>query len=150
MRFNPHLETVVNGSFIRVDCGENETHFLYLPYRAKRLAEIKDEKIKEKRRVKGSTSSSSSSSSSAKPSIEHFNVFAVGLDSASRMNSIRHLSKTRKYLLEELDAIEFLGYNKVGLNTLPNWSAMHTGWPLYPKSQSWGRYIIFVPALMYN
>ena len=29
VEFDPRLETVVNGSFIRVDCGKDETHFLH-------------------------------------------------------------------------------------------------------------------------
>ena len=49
VKFNPRLDTVVNGSFIRIDCGKNgknETYFLHLPFRPKRLAAIKDEKRK--------------------------------------------------------------------------------------------------------
>ena len=49
------------------------------------------------------------------------------LDSVSRQNSIRHLPRTRQFLLEELNAVEFLMHNKVGLNTRPNMAALFTG-----------------------
>ncbi|XP_063412574.1 uncharacterized protein LOC134695292 [Mytilus trossulus] len=49
------------------------------------------------------------------------------IESTSRINSVRYLRKTRKYLLETLDATELLGYNKVALNTRPNTAALLTG-----------------------
>ena len=33
------------------------------------------------------------------------------------------------YILFQLDAIEYFGYNKLGANTLPNLVPMITGWP---------------------
>merc|ERR1719383_1221884 len=60
-----------------------------------------------------------------------FNVYVLGIDSVSRSQSQRHLKKLRAYLLsEEINAIEYYAYNKVALNTIPNWAAMHTGWHL--------------------
>ena len=56
-----------------------------------------------------------------------FSVHVVGIDSTSRLNSIRHLPLTRSLILDQLDGIEFVGYNKVGLNTIPNWIPMFTG-----------------------
>ncbi|CAC5420467.1 unnamed protein product [Mytilus coruscus] len=55
------------------------------------------------------------------------NVLLIMLESTSRINSVRYLRKTRKYLLETLDATELLGYNKVALNTRPNMAALLTG-----------------------
>ena len=37
----------------------------------------------------------------------------VGVDSVSRLNFMRQMPTTRKFLLDELNAIEMLGYNKV-------------------------------------
>ncbi|CAG2249704.1 unnamed protein product [Mytilus edulis] len=55
------------------------------------------------------------------------NVLLIMIESTSRINSVRYLRKTRKYLLETLDATELLGYNKVALNTRPNTAALLTG-----------------------
>ena len=55
------------------------------------------------------------------------NLLMVGVDGISRLNSIRNLPKTYKYLQEELNAIEFLGYNKVGDSSFPNLCAMLSG-----------------------
>ncbi|KAH7956812.1 hypothetical protein HPB52_012810 [Rhipicephalus sanguineus] len=43
---------------------------------------------------------------------ERLNVVIVGLDSVSRLNSLRHLKRTREFLLEQMEAIELYGYNK--------------------------------------
>ena len=52
----------------------------------------------------------------------------IGFDSVSQKNAVRQLNATRSFLLNELNATEFLLYNKVGKNTFPNWAALHTGW----------------------
>ena len=57
---------------------------------------------------------------------EQFNVVMFGADSVSRINSIRHLRRTRG-ILKQLHAIELKGYNKVGDNTFPNFVAILTG-----------------------
>ncbi|XP_045112884.1 uncharacterized protein LOC123505533 isoform X2 [Portunus trituberculatus] len=51
---------------------------------------------------------------------EKLNVIIMGTDSASRLNMLRHLSKTYEYLTKELGAVDLKGYNKVGDNTFPN------------------------------
>ncbi|XP_013392406.1 uncharacterized protein LOC106160369 [Lingula anatina] len=58
---------------------------------------------------------------------ETLNVIMIGADSVSRLNHIRQLPKTRKYLLEKLNAVEMLGYNKVADNTMVNLIPMFTG-----------------------
>ena len=58
---------------------------------------------------------------------DHFDIILFGLDSMSRSNSIRHLIKTRDILLNQLGALEFKGYHKIGDNTLPNVLALLTG-----------------------
>ncbi|KAL3219914.1 hypothetical protein MRX96_005668 [Rhipicephalus microplus] len=47
-------------------------------------------------------------------------VLILGIDSTSRMNFNRLMKKTRKYIVEELGAFEFLGLNKVGDSSFPN------------------------------
>ena len=131
----------VNGSFARVQClfdNNKETHFLNLPYRPKKLGVRKMQKqnslYSSSSRSSSSSSSSSTSSSSSRP---FFSVYVIGIDSVSRAQSFRHLPKTRSFLLSpEMNATEFRAYNKVALNTLANWAAMHTGWPYDEKSKS--------------
>ncbi|VDH99041.1 Hypothetical predicted protein [Mytilus galloprovincialis] len=55
------------------------------------------------------------------------NVLLIMIESSSRINSVRYLRKTRKYLLETLNATDLLGYNKVAENTRPNMAALLTG-----------------------
>lgn len=54
-------------------------------------------------------------------------VLVLGLDSTSRLNFNRQFLLTGKYLREYLGAYELLGYNKVGLNSLPNQTPLLTG-----------------------
>ena len=42
-----------------------------------------------------------------------FNFLVLGVDSVSRLNFVRHMPRTRRFLLEELDAVELAGFNKV-------------------------------------
>lgn len=49
-----------------------------------------------------------------------YNVIIFGIDNFPRMSVHRNLPKTLKYLLKELDAIEYFGYTKIGENTFPN------------------------------
>ncbi|KAK5646629.1 hypothetical protein RI129_005093 [Pyrocoelia pectoralis] len=60
---------------------------------------------------------------------EKLNVLIIGLDSVSRVNFHRQMPKTLK-VLQKMGAIEFLGYNKVADNTLPNLGAILTGMAL--------------------
>lgn len=59
---------------------------------------------------------------------EKLNVIIMGTDSASRLNMLRHLSKTYEYLTKELGALDLKGYNKVGDNTFPNIVAILGGY----------------------
>ncbi|XP_046988809.1 uncharacterized protein LOC124594478 [Schistocerca americana] len=54
------------------------------------------------------------------------NVLMLGLDAVSRLNFHRQMPLTAD-MLRELDAIEMLGYNKVGDNTFPNMLAALSG-----------------------
>lgn len=58
---------------------------------------------------------------------ERLNVLIVGLDALSRLNFIRQMPITYRYLVEKLNAIQLKGYNKVADNTLVNVFPMLTG-----------------------
>ncbi|CAL4152656.1 unnamed protein product, partial [Meganyctiphanes norvegica] len=58
------------------------------------------------------------------------NLVIIGTDATSRLNLLRHLPKTYKYLTEELGALDFRGFNKVGDNTDPNLLAGLMGWSM--------------------
>ncbi|XP_018319398.1 uncharacterized protein LOC108732897 [Agrilus planipennis] len=54
-------------------------------------------------------------------------ILIAGLDGVSRVNLHRQMRKTMDILKNELKAVEFLGYNKIGDNTFPNLIAILTG-----------------------
>jgi hypothetical protein len=56
-----------------------------------------------------------------------WNVLMIGVDSTSRLNSIRRLKNTRRLLINELQAVELQGYGRVGDNTFPNVMSLLTG-----------------------
>ncbi|CAI9729801.1 XP_029643096.1uncharacterized protein LOC115217513 [Octopus vulgaris] len=66
---------------------------------------------------------------------EKFNVLMIGVDSVSRLNFIRQMKNTRKYILERLGAYELAGYNKVADNTFVNVVPLTTG--RYVKELPW-------------
>jgi hypothetical protein len=51
---------------------------------------------------------------------EKYNVMIFGIDSVSKLNFHRMLNETSNTLLNELNAIELHGYNKIDDNTYPN------------------------------
>lgn len=55
------------------------------------------------------------------------NVLIIGLDSVSRLNFHRQMPLTLAFLQNKLEAIEFLGYYKVGDNTFPNLISILSG-----------------------
>ncbi|XP_042874004.1 uncharacterized protein LOC122254400 [Penaeus japonicus] len=62
---------------------------------------------------------------SAQP--DKLSVLVLGIDSLSRFNMIRHMTETYRYAMQELDALDFRGYNKQGANTRPNTIAFLLG-----------------------
>ncbi|CAG2215184.1 unnamed protein product [Mytilus edulis] len=58
---------------------------------------------------------------------ERLSVMMLGVESVSQINMIRYMTETRKYLLQNMSAIELLGYNKLADNTFPNIVPMTTG-----------------------
>ncbi|VDI25524.1 Hypothetical predicted protein [Mytilus galloprovincialis] len=51
----------------------------------------------------------------------------MGTDSIARNNMLRYMKKTWTYLVNKLNAIDLLGYNKVADNTFPNIVSMTAG-----------------------
>ncbi|GFT91730.1 uncharacterized protein NPIL_97101 [Nephila pilipes] len=49
-----------------------------------------------------------------------YSVLIIGVDAMSRLNMHRQLKKTSRYLIDNMDAVEMFGFNKVGDNTFPN------------------------------
>ncbi|XP_005111704.1 uncharacterized protein LOC101847301 [Aplysia californica] len=58
---------------------------------------------------------------------ETLNVHMIGVDSVSRLNFLRQMRQTRTFLLDELQAFEMSGYNKVEDNTFVNIVPMMVG-----------------------
>ncbi|KAH6929877.1 hypothetical protein HPB50_006440 [Hyalomma asiaticum] len=90
--------------YVEVSCGTNST-ILFKEYFMIPLNKSKDQYLKP----------------------GQLSVLVLGLDSTSRLNFNRRLTKTRRYLMTELKAFEFLGYNKVGENSFPNQMPLLTG-----------------------
>jgi len=68
---------------------------------------------------------------------KRLSVLLLGFDSASRLNILRTMPKTVKYLPRS-GWLEMSGYNKVGDNTLPNLAAVLTGLTMDQlKNQCW-------------
>ncbi|KAH7948203.1 hypothetical protein HPB52_019331 [Rhipicephalus sanguineus] len=60
---------------------------------------------------------------------KRLNVLVLGIDSVSRLATIRHMPLTRRYLKNELNAFEFVGYNKLGTASVQNQLPLLTGLP---------------------
>ena len=58
---------------------------------------------------------------------DKYNILMIGIDAVSRLNFIRQMPKSYKYLLNRLKAIEMNGYNKIADNTFPNLMAVLSG-----------------------
>ena len=63
----------------------------------------------------------------SKKTRENLNIIMIGMDSMSRLNFIRAMNKTYKYLKNTLNAYDMTGYTQVGHNTLPNLIPMLSG-----------------------
>ncbi|XP_064464125.1 uncharacterized protein LOC135375314 [Ornithodoros turicata] len=102
-----HFGKPTNAEYIKVECSRGMTHFhseLFLLPVLRPEIHVHDK------------------------SGQRMNVVILGLDSVSRLNSLRHLQRTRKFIFENFpQPIELLGFNKVGDNSFPNQIALLTG-----------------------
>ncbi|XP_069109403.1 uncharacterized protein [Argopecten irradians] len=64
-------------------------------------------------------------------------VVMVGLESTSRLNFLRQMNYTKAFL-DSISTVDMLGYNKAGLNTLPNTAPILTGMTLHEMNISHG------------
>lgn len=58
---------------------------------------------------------------------QNMSIMVIGLDSVSRLNFHRRMNESAAVLLNDLQAIELFGFNKVADNTYPNLIPMLTG-----------------------
>lgn len=65
-------------------------------------------------------------SASNKREVQNYNVLLFGLESTSRLNFLRAMPKTSKYLHDK-GSIQLFGYNKLGDNSFPNLFPFITG-----------------------
>lgn len=112
----PFTDSVeITDEFVRVQCYDSEHRAIYI--NAFSFVHIKpdvEKKCKHNFRP-------------LNENLNHLSVLMVGVDSVSRSNMIRYMPKTREYLLHEMEALEFVGYNKVADNTFLNIVPMTTG-----------------------
>ncbi|XP_017790924.1 PREDICTED: uncharacterized protein LOC108573070 isoform X2 [Habropoda laboriosa] len=103
--FKFNTSTVVNTEFVKIECSYNN-EVIYKDYHAfvPRVSSV-EEKCK---KIVASSSRT-----------EHLSVLIVGIDSVSRLNFHRMMPKTVE-ALQQLEAVEMLGYTKVADNTYPN------------------------------
>lgn len=85
---------------------------------------------------------------SAPPVKEKMNILLIGVDSISRLNFIRQMPRTRRYILDQLGAYEMNGYNKVADNTFVNIVPLTTG--KYVKELPWNEKLAKEPFDRYN
>ncbi|KAH8021935.1 hypothetical protein HPB51_018784 [Rhipicephalus microplus] len=60
---------------------------------------------------------------------KRLNVLVLGIDSVSRLATIRHMPLTRRYLMGEMNAFEFVGYTKLGTASVHSQLPLLTGLP---------------------
>lgn len=103
-----NISVTVSEEFVQVKCSYNGSNiykdfFSFVPIKAK----LVDKSVK-------------------KSKYPMLNVLVIGLDAVSRLNLHRQMPKTVQ-ILQDLNAVEFLGYNKVADNTFPNLIPVLTG-----------------------
>ena len=117
-RFYDDVKVPPGHEFMRIYCYSNSDGRLSTNFHAvvtskpevERRCDRQARKRKRKRKVK-----------------ETFNVQMIGVDSVSRLNFIRQMRQTREFLLDDLQAFEMSGYNKVEDNTFVNIVPMMVG-----------------------
>ena len=113
-RFNKNLN--VDAEFIRISCFDETNKKRYVGFHAF-SRDI----------TKSSATSDGANYPEARQNVKRPNVILIQLDSTSRLNSIRHLERTRQFLLDDLEAVELTGYNRVADNSFPNVMPLLTG-----------------------
>ncbi|XP_072142497.1 uncharacterized protein [Dermacentor andersoni] len=84
------------------------------------------------------------------PNTHQMSVLLLGIDSTSRINFNRLMKKTRKFIIEELNAFELLGLNKVGDNSFPNQLPLLSGFAGPDTNSLFKRYSFDAFPLLWN
>ena len=111
-------DTAIKDDFIRVACYGTQGSLLYANFHAF---------IHKKPSVEKRCRKANRRSRRQRHLKENLNLIIVGVDSVSRLNFMRQMSDTRRFLLHNLSAIELKGYNKVADNTYVNLVPMFAG-----------------------
>ncbi|KAK2170547.1 hypothetical protein LSH36_2g08008 [Paralvinella palmiformis] len=108
----------VSSEFLRVACFGKRGHMLYANFHAmvapKQRTELLRNEQFEAFRARADVQ-------------DPFDFLIVGVDSVSRLNFVRQMPRTRRFLIERLEAVELKGYNKVADNTFVNLAPMFAG-----------------------
>lgn len=115
---------VFDAEYVKVECYKpNRTrifrdYYIFVPRKeeTEKRCRLVDEKSEELNEIKQN-----------KVDKKKLSVLVMGLDSISRLNFHRMMPKTVE-ILQQLGAVEMLGYNKIGDNTFPNLIPVLTGW----------------------
>ncbi len=108
----------VKSEYIRVACYSKQTDLIYTNFHAFVLPKPGVEKKCDQRYRTFIQEKNPS---------ETLNLLVIGVDSVSRLNFMRQMPKTRRFLVHDLGAIELKGYNKVADNTYVNLVPMFAG-----------------------
>jgi hypothetical protein len=125
--------------FIRVDCFDKTEMTIYTNFYTFVFAKSKVEKRCKKRFQRHLKQNKVN---------ERLNVVMLGVDSVSRLNFMRQMLETRRYLLDALHAVELTGYNKVSDNTFVNVVPMTMG--KYLEDIPWDETMSQVPFDKYD
>ncbi|GAB1599593.1 uncharacterized protein LOC115222734, partial [Argonauta hians] len=141
-------ETTILHDYIKLKCYDKKNKVIYTNYYA----------FIQRKKTLAFNNNNVLNRTESKPSLNYIpvrnnthknmNVLLVGVDSISRLNSIRQLSKTRRFLLDKKNTVEMLGYNKVADNTLVNVVPLLCG--KYLKDLPWNETLNRKPFDKYN
>lgn len=129
---------LVDDEFVRVNCTDTSGKTIYTNLHA--FVIPKDDP----KRIEIHTVSQKNKREAEKP----MNVVLFGIDSVSRLNSIRQLKRIRGLLKGMPNAVELMGYNKVADNTLVNVVPLLTG--KYLEELPWNETMSGEPFDKYN
>ncbi len=120
-------KTVAFGERLVVDFPTAEAVKVYCGGQTKVLPLIPFRKPIWRNKSSSSPPSSSPSTSPPSPPTSQPNILAIGVDSISRLQFLRHFNSTREFITKKRFEGPLYGLHKVGDNTFPNLIAMFTG-----------------------
>ncbi|XP_063413992.1 uncharacterized protein LOC134696239 [Mytilus trossulus] len=130
--FTSDIKLRIEDEFVKLNCYEKDDTTIYTNFFA--FVQRKDQVEKRCNNIYQKHSKNRN---------ERLSVMLLGVESVSQINMIRYMTETRKYLLQNMSAIELLGYNKLADNTFPNIVPMTTG--KYLEELPWNETVKDVP-----